>query len=86
MRSHASTRTSPRRSLSEEQLAALRAFALANGPQWKSKLNAAWSTGRYDDYPGTGEYGALQQVRNAFGPSWLVRFSFKNPKTHSVQV
>jgi hypothetical protein len=80
-----STIAKPRRTLSEEQLAALQTFASANGLQWKSKLNTAWSTGRYDDYPGTDAYGALQQVRNALGPSWLVSFSFKNPKTHSIQ-
>lgn len=71
--------------LSTEQLAALRAFADANGAQWKSKLNVAWSTGRYRDYGGTAEYGYLQQVRNVFGPSRLVRFSFNNLKTHSVK-
>ena len=71
--------------LDVEQLAALRAFADANGHHWKSKLSHAWSTGRYRDYNGTDDYGALQQVRNTFGPSWLVRFSFDNVKTHSVR-
>ena len=71
--------------LQPEQLAALRTFANANGAQWKSKLNAAWSTGRYRDYPGTPAYGYLQQVRNVFGPSWLVKFSLDNLKTHSVK-
>ena len=56
-------------SLLPEQLAALRTFADANGAQWK--FNAAWSTGRYRDYPGTPAYGYLQQVRNVFGPLWL---------------
>ena len=69
-----------------EQLAALRTFADANGVQWKSRLNVAWVTGRYCDYPGTLEYGYLQQVRNVFGPSWLVKFSFANLKTHSMSV
>ena len=68
-----------------EQLASLRTFANANGVQWKSKLNAAWATGRYRDYPGTPAYGYLQQVRNVFGPSWLVKFSFANLRTHSVK-
>ena len=63
---------------SSEQLLALRVFAVANGVRWKSKLNIAWATGRYRDYPGTDAYWCLQQVRNAFGPSWLVKFSFKN--------
>jgi hypothetical protein len=73
------------KTISAEQLAALRTFATANGAQWKSKLNVAWMTGRYNDYNGTEEYGLLQQVRNTFGPSWLVKFSFDNPKTHSAK-
>jgi len=39
-----------------EQLASLRTFANANGVQWKSKLNAAWATGRYRDYLGSETY------------------------------
>jgi hypothetical protein len=69
--------------LDAEQFAALRTFADANGRDWKSKLNHAWSSGRYRDYNGTDNYGYLQQVRNTFGPSWLVKFSFDNAKTHS---
>lgn len=72
--------------LSSDQLAALRAFADANGRSWKSKLNVAWSTGRYDDYNDTDDYGALQCVRNTFGPTWLVKFSFDNLKTHSMRI
>ena len=71
--------------LSADQLAALRTFAQANGRSWKFKLNHAWSTGRYQDYNGTDDYGSLQQVRNRFGPSWLVRFAFDRVKTHSVK-
>ena len=63
---------------SSEQLLALRVFAAANGVRWKSKLNTAWATGRYRDYPGADAYWFLQQVRNAFGPSWLVKVSLKN--------
>ena len=80
-----STIAKNRRSLSEEQLAALRTFAQDNGRNWKRELNHAWSTGDWShDYADNS--GLLQQVRNEFGPSWLVRFSFKNPKTHSAQV
>lgn len=71
--------------LSMEQLAALRAFADANGMRWKSKLNHAWMTGRYRDYSGTHAYSYLQQVRNVFGPSWLIKFSFDNTKTHAAR-
>jgi hypothetical protein len=78
--SHATIRSNR---LTSEQLAALRVFANANGRLWKSALNTAWSTGRYNDYNGAEEYGLLQQIRNTFGPSWLHRFSFANSKTHS---
>jgi len=71
--------------LNADQLAALRTFADANGRDWKFKLNHAWMSGRYREYRGTNEYGLLQQVRNTFGPSWLVKFSFDNVKTHSVK-
>ena len=76
---------SPIRTLSPDQLDALRVFADANGRSWKAKLNEAWSTGRYRNYNGADEYGELQQVRNTFGPAWLVKFTFDNPKTHSVK-
>jgi len=83
---HHSTKGSEQiHALSADQLEALRAFAEENGRSWKSKLNTAWSTGRYDDYSGTDDYGSLQQVRNRFGPAWLSRFSFDRIKTHSVQ-
>lgn len=71
--------------LTAEQLAALREFAAVNGYNWKSKLSAVWSTGRYAAFGGTTNSAALQQVRNIFGPSWLAKFSFDNVKTHSVK-
>lgn len=68
--------------LSSAQLAALYTFFVSNGRTWKSKLNDAWSTGRYRDYSGTDDVSALQQVRNTFGPTWLTKFSFNDTKTH----
>jgi len=60
--------------LTSEQLEALRRFARLNGRTWKSCLRHAWETSRYYDH-GAEEYsGTLQQIRNTFGPSWLVRF------------
>lgn len=56
---------------SAEQLNALCIFAASRGRTWKSKLNDCWMTGSYgfaDDSMN------LQQVRNSFGPSWLVKF------------
>ena len=53
-----------------EQLAALLAFAAANGRTWKSKLLLSWES--CDTH---GEWTApLRQVRNTFGPSWLLLF------------
>lgn len=61
----------------KEQIEALKTFAAINGRTWKSKLRQAWYDGSYGDY-GIEQYGdtaaLLQQVRNTFGPSWLVRF------------
>lgn len=59
---------------SQRQLAALNAFADANGRIWKSNLNACWQSGNYQDFPGTEKSYLLQQIRNTFGPSWLVRY------------
>ena len=58
-----------------EQLAALVAYARENGRTWKSRLNHDWSTGQ--------STGALQQVRNSFGPSWLIRFRL--PKADGLE-
>jgi hypothetical protein len=52
-----------------EQLAAIVAYAKAHGRHWKRDLNDAWMR--------AAEPGLLQQMRNQFGPSWLV--SFKLP-------
>lgn len=68
--------------LSTEQLAALRAFANDNGRSWKRELNHAWSTGDWSQDHGDNA-GLLQQIRNTFGPSWLVKFKFDNLKTHN---
>lgn len=72
------------KTLSPDQLAALRAFATDNGRSWKRVLNDAWMTGNWSQDHGDNA-GLLQQIRNTFGPSWLVRFSFANRKTHSVK-
>jgi hypothetical protein len=66
------------RTLSPEQLDALQRYAAKHGTQWKSQLNLAWIR--------AAEPGYLQQVRNQFGPSWLEKFSFDNPKTHRVKL
>ena len=53
---------------SAEQIEALRAYRDQHGSRWKSRLLAEWlsSTG--------GEGPDLRQVRNTFGPSWLLNY------------
>jgi hypothetical protein len=64
-----------------EQLEALRLFAVANGRSWKAELNALWYNGAYDNANlGGAPAHLLQQVRNGYGPSWLVRFRANWPK------
>jgi hypothetical protein len=55
-----------------EQLTALQTYALEHGRTWKSQLNDDWMNGRAS--------GPLQQVRNQFGPSWLIRFRLPKEK------
>lgn len=57
--------------LTSEQLKAVQTYAANNGRQWKRLLNHAWMTG---DYQVEDDSASLQQIRNSFGPSWLVRF------------
>ena len=57
--------------LTEVQEAALERFARENGRRWKAELNYIWMTGRYQDNP---DACYLQQVRNQFGPGWLVKY------------
>jgi hypothetical protein len=60
---------------STEQIEALKEFAKVHGRNWKSALREAWMTGNYEGIEPYGNTAAyLQQVRNTFGPSWLVRF------------
>ena len=56
---------------SDEQKDILRRFAAEQGRTWKSKLNHMWMSGDYGDT--SVDDGALQRIRNQFGPSWLVR-------------
>lgn len=53
----------------DAQMATLRAYAAWAGRTWKDKLNQDWQRAR-SDFPG--DYAYLQQLRNAFGPSWLI--------------
>jgi hypothetical protein len=60
--------------LTAQQLNALQSWARIRGRNWKSELNHAWMTG---DYGLVAYTHSLQQVRNQFGPSWLVSFNLK---------
>ena len=57
-----------------EQLDALGNFAANEGRTWKAALRHAWETG---DYPTGSDSASLQQVRNAFGPGWLIGFKVR---------
>lgn len=58
--------------LKPEQLEAIRAFARIEGRNWKGVLRQSWMTGDYGTHGNISNW--LQQIRNSFGPSWLVRF------------
>lgn len=73
--------------LRADQFNAIKAWAKLHGRNWKAPLRDAWMEG---DYQGFHDSHLLQQVRNTFGPSWLVRFVlpkdggytvFDDPKT-----
>lgn len=68
--------TKTTKTLTTEQIEALRAYAARYGRTWKSRLNADWMRACY---PNIDEvyWAPLQQVRNTFGPSWLVSFKLE---------
>jgi len=71
----------PRRTLALAQLQALVAFAAKHGRNWKTPLRDAWMSGIYPD--ADADNASLQQVRNQFGPTWLVKFSLTKRSTWS---
>lgn len=58
----------------EEQLAAIKAYALHHGRYWKAQLRTDWMNGR-DAQRHNGHL--LRQVRNQFGPTWLANFTLE---------
>jgi hypothetical protein len=50
--------------LTNDQMDALMGYADLHGQLWKSKLLSDWTNGRCNQ-------AEIQQIRNAFGPSWL---------------
>jgi hypothetical protein len=57
--------------LTAEQLTAIQRWAEQHGRTWKATLRKAWITGDYDTFE---DSNYLQQIRNTFGPSWLIAF------------
>jgi hypothetical protein len=57
--------------LTPKQEAALIRFARDNGRSWKRELNLMWFDGRDANEP---DGGYLRQIRNQFGPSWLLKY------------
>jgi hypothetical protein len=55
-----------------EQYQAIREWANFYGRNWKAPLRESWITGNYGMFEDIA--GPLQQLRNTFGPSWLVKF------------
>jgi len=58
----------------DDQLTALKAYAEKYGSGWKSSLSTAWMTGKDCNEP---DGHLLRQLRNRFGPSWLVKFNLE---------
>ena len=56
--------------LTQEQSEALVSWAHLYGRTWKQALRFAWMDGNYHGFT---KSNYLQQIRNSFGPSWLVR-------------
>lgn len=53
---------------SAEEIDALRAYRAQHGRRWKSRLLAERLSSTGDEGP------ELRQVRNTFGPSWLLNY------------
>ena len=61
--------------LTQTQEFAIEAFAKIHGRNWKRVLRESWMNG---NYPYGSDCASLGQIRNYFGPSWLV--SYRAPK------
>lgn len=55
------------KTLTHEEHAAVTAYALTHGEDWKEQLAADWQNGRTE--------GTLQALRNSHGPAWLAAYS-----------
>jgi hypothetical protein len=59
--------------LNDEQLDAVRDYAIARGPTWRRDLIANWKDGQY---PRDVNPEVLEQVRDQFGPDWITAYTF----------
>jgi hypothetical protein len=57
--------------LTQDQEAALVAFAARHGRCWKSTLQTMWINGRDASEP---EGSTLRRIRNQFGSAWLQKY------------
>ena len=55
-----------------EQWDALVAYAREHGRTWKAQLLTDWRDGR--------DSGLLRQIRNSFGPRWLMLIDIRKPQ------
>jgi hypothetical protein len=72
---HASKRGRPADPTIEEWAALVR-YAASHGHRWKAALRADWENGRCQS--------ELQQLRNRFGPSWLISVDIRAMRTTVV--
>jgi hypothetical protein len=70
--------------LTGEQRTALKLFSEKNGNGWKEKLNIAWTSGSYKGIDRS-QSALLQQVRNQFGPEWLISLDAGDLYRENVQ-
>lgn len=76
--------TTENATLTTDQRDALKLFSEKNGQAWKDKLNLAWNSGSYKGLDGS-QSALLQQVRNQFGPEWLVKLKTDDLYPEAVQ-
>lgn len=60
------------RTLTAEEVNALRLFAALNGRYWKAALRAIWETTNRRNWDDAETI--LYRLRNSHGPAWLSRF------------
>lgn len=68
--------------LTNEEQAALHAWADDHAPRWKAALRDAWETGNYG---GSEHDAALQRIRNRLGASWLVKYRLPVNPSHETK-